>query len=160
VKAIVDAGLSLQHVRSAARLASAHFDTDHPFASQRVFTDGLAIFSAITDDSDAPNIVKWKAGEIEQVIAGGVFDQFLKEIEFDATTALAHRWWPLGKATPIVLDPRINFGAPIVAGTAVRSSVVAGFARHVSIEQAAVAFELQMEQAQAAVNFETELLAA
>lgn len=160
VKAIVDAGVSLQHVRAAARIASDHFRTDHPFASRRVFTDGRAIFSAVTDEISAPNVVRWRNGEIGQIIAGGIFEQFLSEIEFDAATSLAFRWWPLGRATPVVLDPRISFGAPIVAGTAVRTSVVARMADHASIPEAAVAFELQLGQAEAAVAFEGALAAA
>lgn len=160
VKAIVDAGVSLQHVRAAAQLASATFDTEHPFASRRVFTDGRAIFSAVTEDVQPPNVVRWQRGDIDQVIAGGVFEQFLREIEFDSRTSLAFRWWPLGRERPVVLDPRISFGAPIVEGTAVRTAVVARMARHASLQEAAVAFELQLQQASAAVAFERELAAA
>lgn len=160
VKAIVDAGISLQHVRVAARIASEYFHTDHPFASRRVFTDGRAIFSAVSDEVAAPNVVRWKHGEIEQIIAGGIFEQFLSEIEFDAATSLAFRWWPLGRTTPVVLDPRVSFGAPVVAGTSVRTSVVARMATHLSIAEAAVAFELQLGQAEAAVAFEGALAAA
>lgn len=160
VKAVVDAGVSLQHVRRAAQLAAEHFGTDHPFASRRVFTDGRAIFSAVSDDPQGPDVVKWRAGEIEQVIAGGVFEQFLNEIEFDDATSLAERWWPLGRAVPVVLDPRVAFGAPIVAGTAVRTGVVARLAGSSSIEEAAVAYELERRQAEAAVEFERRLAAA
>lgn len=160
VKAVVDAGVTLQHVRQAARLAAEHFDTAHPFASRRVFTDGRAIFSAVSEDADAPDVVKWHRDEIEQVIAGGVFDRFLAEIEFDEATALAGRWWPLGRTRPIVLDPRIAFGAPIVSGTAVRTAIVARLARRTSPEEAAVAYEIERGQVAAAVEFEDLLAAA
>lgn len=160
VKAVVDAGVSLQHVRSAAQLAADRFGTDHPFASRRVFTDGRAIFSAVSEDADAPNVVKWRADEIDQVIAGGVFQQFLQEIEFDEVTSLAERWWPMGRTIAVVLDPRVAFGAPIVEGTAVRTSVVARLAREVSLDAAAVAYEIERRQAEAAVQFESRLAAA
>jgi len=160
VKAIVGEGVSLQHVRAAARLAAEHFHTDHPFASRRVFTDGRAIFSAVSDDAVGANIVRWRPEDIEQVIAGGVFDQFLREIEFDAATSLAERWWPLGRQTAVVLDPRIAFGAPIVAGTAVRTSVVAQLAATSSVDDAAIAYELERRQAEAAVQFASLLAAA
>lgn len=160
VQALVGRGVTLQHVRAAARLASRHFDTRHPFASRRVFTDGRHVFSAVTDDTRAPNVVEWTPGRIEQVVAGPVFDQFLAEIEFDAQTALAERWWPLGRAVPVVLDPRVSFGAPVVAGTGVRTSTVARFARHASTSEAAVAYELALAQAEAAVSFEEQLAAA
>lgn len=160
VKAIVDKGVSLQHVRAAAQLAARRFDTRHPFASRRVFTDGRHIFSAVTDEVHAPNVVRWTAHEIDQVVAGPVFDQFLHEIEFDPTTSLAQRWWPLGREVPVVLDPAISFGAPIVAGTGVRTSVLARLARASSPRDAAVAYEVELAQAEAATEFERVLAAA
>jgi len=160
VKAIVDKGLALQGVRIAAKVASERFHTQHPFASRRVFTDGKAIFSAISDHPDHPDVVRWKKGDIDQVVAGAIFDQFLQEIEFDSKTSLAQRWWPRGRNFPVLLDPRISFGAPVIAGTAVRTSVVARMAHRASMSDAAVAFELQLEQAEAAIEFESLLAAA
>lgn len=160
VKAIVDRGLSLQHVRRAAQLAMRRFDTRHPFASRRVFTEGRHIFSAVSDEPDAPNVVRWTADQIDQVIAGPVFEQFLSEIEFDARTALAERWWPCGREVPVVLDPRVSFGAPVVAGTGVRTSTLARTAGASSVRDAALAYEIELAQAQAAVEFEAALAAA
>lgn len=160
VKALVDEGVSLQHVRAAARLAAERFHTHHPFASSRVFTDGRHIFSAVTDEVYTPDVVKWTRDAIDQVVAGPVFDQFLHEIDFDPSTALAQRWWPLGRDTPIVLDPAISFGAPVVVGTGVRTATVARLARGSSIRDAAVAYEIELGQARAAVEFEQTLAAA
>ncbi len=160
VKALIDKGVSLQHIRAAARLASERFSTEHPFASRRVFTDGRAIFSAISDEEAVPNVVKWHKAEIDQVVAGGIFEAFLREIEFDPGTALAYRWWPLGRGEPVILDPKISFGAPVVEGTAVRTGTVARMAAHLSVGEAAVAYELELRQAEAAVEFEARLAAA
>jgi uncharacterized protein (DUF433 family) len=147
-------------VRIAARIASEHFDTEHPFATRRVFTDGEHIFSAVTDDHLRPNVVQWSPGEIEQIAAGGLFAQFLSDIEFDASTSLARRWWPHGRATPVVLDPRVAFGAPVIAGTAVRTAVVAQLARRTSACEAARAYALDPRHVDAALCFETALAAA
>jgi uncharacterized protein (DUF433 family)/DNA-binding transcriptional MerR regulator len=160
VKALVDKGVSLQHVRAAARLASEHFRTDHPFASCRVFTDGSSIFSAMSSEEASPDVVKWQRAEIEQLVAGGIFESFLQEIQFDPETSLAYRWWPLGQSRPVVLDPRISFGAPIIDGTAVRTVTVARMAAHLSVNEAAVAYELERRQVEAAVEFEAQLAAA
>jgi uncharacterized protein (DUF433 family) len=160
VKALIDRGVTLQHVRQAAQLASERFDTRHPMASQRVFTDGRHIFSAVTEDVDAPNVVKWTAGDIDQVVAGPVFDQFLSEIEFDSATALASRWWPLGRNVPIILDPAISFGAPVIAGTAIRTASFIRLVRGSTTRDAAIAYEVDVVQAEAAVEFEEALAAA
>ena len=108
----------------------------------------------------APNVVKWTRADIDQVVAGPVFDQFLSEIEFDTSTLLAARWWPLGRQVPVVLDPALRFGAPIVAGTGVRTSTLARLARTTTILDVAVAYEIQVAHAQAAVDFERMLSAA
>lgn len=160
VKAIVDKGVPLQRVRDRAKVAAERFGTEHPFASRRVFTDGRDIFSAVAGDLEPPNVVRWRRDDIDQVVSGAVFEQFLDEIEFDQGTALAHRWWPMGRDAPIVLDPRIRFGAPVIEGTAVRTTVVARMAAKASAEDAAIAYELQLQQAVAAVQFEAELAAA
>lgn len=162
VKAILDSGpISLQHLRAAAEVARGRFGTDHPFASLRVFTDGKAIFSAVSDD-DAPDVVRWSQRDIDQVIAGPIYEQFLKEIDYETVgkQKLASRWWPMGRLYPIMLDPRVSFGAPVIAGTAVRTSVLARMAKHHAAKSAAVAFEVQLEQAEAAVEFERMLAAA
>ena len=160
VKALVDHEISLQHIRGAAKIAAERFATRHPFASQRVFTDGRDIFSSVTEDVHAPNVVRWRAAEIDQVVAGPIFDQFLREIEFDSATSLALRWWPKGREVPIVLDPAISFGAPIIVGTRLRTSTVARLARVGSVRDAAIAYEIDVAQANAAVAFEQTLVAA
>lgn len=160
VKAIVDEGVSLQHVRAAARLAADRFHTRHPFASQRVFTDGRHIFSAVSDDVNTPNVVKWTPHEIDQVVAGPVFDRYLREIEFDPTTSLAQRWWPLGREVPVVLDPAIRFGAPVIAGTGIRTSSLVRLVRSSSPRDAALAYEVDLAHVEAAVKFEQALSTA
>ena len=160
VKSIVERGVTLRHARAAASLAASTFKTDHPFASRRVFSDGRNIFSALSDEQISPNLVKWAPHEIDQVIAGPIFEQYMLEIEFDAKTALAQRWWPRGRSVPIVLDPSIGFGAPIVSGTGVKTASIASVARASSIEEAAVAYEIDIESATAAVKFERALAAA
>lgn len=160
VKALTDRGLSLQHVRSAARVASHEFNTQHPFASRRVFTDGKAIFSAVDNEPSTPNVVKWKKGEIIQVVAGPIFAQFLNEIDFDRTTSLARRWWPCGRKYPVLLDPAVAFGAPIAEKTGIRTTTLARYCRHTSPGETAEAFELPKRVVEAAFNFEERLAAA
>lgn len=156
VKAIVDRGVSLRHVRAAAAVASLTFRTPHPFASRRVFTDGKNIFSSVAEE----HLVKWTEGEIGQLIAGQLFTHFLDEIEFDERTALAQRWWPRGRNYPVVLDPTVRFGSPVVQGTGVKTAVIASMARASSVQEAASAFEIDVEAARAAVEFENALAAS
>jgi len=160
VKALVDRGLSLQHVRRAARLASDLFRTPYPFASRHIFTDGEEVFASLSREMNAPTLVELSLRHHHQLIAAPIVDQYLQQLDFDAESSLAQRWWPLGKTVPIVLDPRVSFGAPVVAGTATRTDVVGGLAAAASVPVAADAFRIEERSVEAALQFESELAAA
>lgn len=160
VRAFVDRGVPLQRVRKAAQLASIHFGTQHPFASRRVFTDGSSIFSALTPGGSDHRLIELAKDTHLQILFGEVLEPFLEEIDFDNSTALAFRWWPLGKGRPIVLDPRIAFGAPIVAGTRVRTDTIAGAVEKTPHGDVAEAFQVSEQQVTAAIEFESQLAAA
>lgn len=159
VKALVDRGLSLQHVRRVATLASELFQTPYPFASRRIFTDGQAVFASLSRHTDDPRLIELSTRH-EQLIAAPIVEQYLTELDFDPTSSLALRWWPLGKSVPVVLDPRVAFGAPVVAGTATRTDVVAELARTASSQVAADAYRVQSAAVEAALGFESQLARA
>ncbi|MHB1072788.1 MAG: DUF433 domain-containing protein [Gemmatimonadaceae bacterium] len=161
VKAMIDHGMSLQAVRTVARIAADYFSTEHPLASRRLYTDGRKAFAAVHgDSSEIPDLVELSHSGIDQIIAGHIFQPFLAGIDFDPHTALAERWWPFGKHGPIVLDPEIAFGAPVIAGTATRTSTVARMAEETSVAEAAQAFDIEEGRAIAAVEFERQLAIA
>ena len=159
VKRLTELGLSLQSVRRAADIAKVEFRVDHPYASKRVYTDGKRVFAAISSDLE-PDIIELSPRRREQIISGRVFIPFLEELDFDTSTSLAYRWWPLGRKTPIVLNPRISFGAPTVAGTAVRTSTIARVAGGSSKRDVARAYQISVAKVSAALRFEAALAAA
>jgi len=116
---------------------------------------------ALSDAGVEPDILQVTGRHpSSQLIAGGIFDRYLEEIDFEASTALAERWFPLGRRVPIVLDPHIAFGAPIIAGTNIRTDVVALYAAGNPVPAVARAFELEPSRLQAAIDFETQLASA
>ena len=159
VKALVDVGLSLQHVRRVAGLASELFHTPYPFASRRIFTDGHEVFASLSRDTDDPVLIEISSRH-SQLIARPIITDYLTELDFDPQSSLAKRWWPLGRNVPIVLDPAVSFGAPVVAGTATRTEIIAGLARAIDVSSAANAFLLDESAATAAVEFESQLAVA
>ena len=159
VKALVDHGLSLQHVRRVATLASGLFGTPYPFASRRIFTDGDEVFASLSRETDDLRLVELSVRH-RQLIAAPIVAQYLTELDFNPRSSLAERWWPLGKDVPILLDPRIALGAPVVAGTATRTDIVSGLARNVGVDVAADAYQIGPKAVEAALRFETELAAA
>jgi uncharacterized protein (DUF433 family) len=158
VKTLIQKGLSLQHVRTVALLAASHFDTRHPFASQRVFTDGRAVFMHAAQEGT--DLIEVDNAIIRQLIAGPIFEPLLDEIEFDEHTSLAAKWWPLGKAVPVLLNPLVAFGAPVIEGTRLRTNIVAGKAEATSAEDAARSYRIHPRAVVAAIAFERQLAAA
>lgn len=159
VKALVDTkGIPLQAVRRAAAQAGDVFGTPHPFASRRVFTENRRIYASLHDNS-GPEVIELARGRNLQVILSELIP-LLEEVEFDEPSSLAHRWWPLGKSEPIVLDPGVMFGAPVIAGTRVRTSIAAEMARKTAADAVAAAYGVGMRHIAAAVQFEDLLAAA
>jgi len=162
VKAFVESkGVPLQRVRVAAKRIAELFQTTHPFAHQRVYTDREQIYVALSGVGIRPDLLQVTGRhETSQLIAGGIFERYLEEIDFEPGTALAERWFPLGRNVPIVLDPHIAFGAPVVAGTGVRTDILTLYAAGNPVPAVAKAFELEVPRVQAAIDFEIQLARA
>lgn len=162
IKAFTDKGLPLQRVRVAAERAIQLFQTLHPFASKRVFTDGELVFAELGQSTrtDFPDVIALTKGKHLQIHSGMLLEGYLDEVSFSQETLLADKWWPLSKSFPVVLDPKISFGAPVIEGTATRTDVIAGTARAMSIDAAANLYQLQKKQVEAALQFEDLLAAA
>jgi uncharacterized protein (DUF433 family) len=161
VKQFRDKNIPLQTVRVAWNHAARAFNTLHPFANRRVFTDGGRIFMALRDDDLAPDVLEVSSRRSPfQIIAGPVFKNSIKGIEFDEETELARRWWPEGRDVPVVLDPMIAFGAPVIAGTRVPTAILARYSETRPVSAVADAFELPAERIEAAVDFESRLARA
>jgi uncharacterized protein (DUF433 family) len=162
IKAFIDKGLPLQRVRVAAERAIDLFGTIHPFASRRVFTDGELVFAEFAGHTnrDLPDVIELTKGKHLQIHSGVLLEGYLDEVSFNQDTLLADRGWPLSKIFPVILDPKIAFGAPVIEGTATRTEVIAGTARAMSADATANLYQLQKRQVEAAVQFEDLLAAA
>ena len=160
VKVLIDRGLSLQRIRKARRYAQQHYPVAHPFASRRVYTADKNVFIDFLSSDGAPDFLELTHRGHLQIQAGGLVEGFLDEVAFDDKRSLAHKWWPLGRAFPVTLDPAVAFGAPVVEGTGVRTDVIAALATRTSVADAADAYRLDSEPARAALRFERILRAA
>jgi uncharacterized protein (DUF433 family) len=52
-----------------------------------------------------------------------VLDPFLDTVEYE--NELVRRWWPLGKDVGVLVDPDYGFGLPVIAGTGIRTEIIA-----------------------------------
>lgn len=109
------AGVSLKKVKAAREYLSKHLEAEFPFAEYRFKTDGhdlwmdYAQFEA--DAGDKTLLVASRSGQLAWS------DIIGKLQEFDYEEAgLAVRWHVAGPDYDVVIDPRVQFGAPSVEG--------------------------------------------
>lgn len=155
-KAFLDHGVSLRRVRRALEEARIYTKEDHPFAKRRFFCWGRDVFMELRHQPDS---------EIVQLLEGGqlairpVVLDIAHRIDFDADTQLAAAWWPLGKKKPVIVDPKVAFGAPSIARKGVKTANVYDMYVAEGRRAEAVTFWLGLEarEVAAAVEFEESI---
>jgi uncharacterized protein (DUF433 family) len=167
VKAFKGVGLALPVIRLVAERAAADFGMPMPFVSRRFRSDGRKVFVELQKEppaNDEPGITKRERDLIEVLSGQHQFADVVEPSLFanvDWQNDLASRWWPLGKACAVNLDPTIVFGAPHVAGTRVPTRVIAEAVKaegggDSAVDAVAEWHGLTDRQVQDAVRFETE----
>ncbi|MCE5279269.1 MAG: DUF433 domain-containing protein [Planctomycetaceae bacterium] len=115
--AFLRTGVSLHTVRLAHRHAVEKLQMPHPFAMEQFKTDGKGIFLEL--EGEAPGSKALLELSRVQYAFPEILAEYLELIDFDRETELACQWWPLGKKLPVVINPAIAFGSPVIAGTRV-----------------------------------------
>jgi uncharacterized protein (DUF433 family) len=152
-------GVPMQRVRKALEYAARHTKADHLLASERILTDGKELFWEYQQRSASDvHLVNLSRGG-QKVFPEAVL-RYLREMEW-GRDRFASRWWP-GAAPAegiVVVDPRRAFGAPVIAGTGIRTEdVFSRFSAGESLEDLAGDYGLSLDQIQAAVRLEVRLL--
>ena len=157
IKALRDSRHSFPRIHEAHRVLSRLLETEHPFALKRAFADPAGIYALLEREGQEDLLIELKGAG--QLAMWPTLHRYLKQLEFDVDE-LAQRWYPAGPATPIVVDPRVSFGAPIVAGTRIQTSAIAElYHGEDSIDEIAWLFDLGPAEVNAAVQFERTIAA-
>lgn len=150
-------GLSLPKIREAIEVARRLFDSPNPFAMKNWFVDPAGLYAELRSLSGETMLVEL-SGDAQIAIVKAV-RPYLHQLDFDVND-LAERWYPRGRDVPVLLDPTLAMGEPVVAGTAVPTSTLMEFYRgDESIDDLAWWYGLQPGQVAAAVRFEGEIAA-
>ncbi len=159
------AGISLYVIRRVAQLAAFEFGGTAPLVSHRFRTEGAMLFLMREDachDFEDPDMPP-RGHDAEEVwVWRRVFADFVEPGLFrhiDWTGGEAARWWPMGHAGSVVLDPAILSGAPHLDGTRIATARIAAYVRNAggdarALAAAATRHGLSFEQARAADRFE------
>jgi uncharacterized protein (DUF433 family) len=117
------------------------------------------VFASI-DRVDPSVVIELKPGRTMQVQWARLYEPVMREVQFDSTTSFAQSWWPLGVTRPVVLNPAVKFGAPVISGSRVTTSAVATMAALEGESAVAAAYRVSPEGVEAALEFEHYLAAA
>ncbi len=141
-------GVSLQAVRVAREYAAQQFEREFPFAEMEFARAGRELLLEVRDilpEGERGAIVASQWGQ-------RAWEEFLPEFDY-GEDGLATRWFVRGKDCPVLIDPRLSFGAPTVRGVptwAIRGRRDAGE----TIDEIVDEFDLAPDEVRAALAFE------
>jgi uncharacterized protein (DUF433 family) len=108
-------GVKLPDIRAARDYAERTLKSEYPFAQHRFKTEGKNLwldYGELEGEKRGGALVK--ANQAGQLAWKGIIGR-LKEFEYEHEGVVT-RWHVAGTSSPIIIDPRISFGAPTVGG--------------------------------------------
>lgn len=157
VAKFIEHGVPLKVIRATIEQAAKQFGP-HPLHTQRFMTDGRRFFHEAIELTGQPYLVDFKGRQI-------VFDTVIRPSLFTgidyAATGQAQRWFPVKGRKVIVLDPRKQFGEPIIADAGIPTDTIACAVNAEGGDRRRVAtlYRVTPAAVDAAVNFERRLAA-
>jgi uncharacterized protein (DUF433 family) len=145
-------GISLQSLRRALDFASKELKVDRPLLYHRFLHDGKDLFAEYEAETGEHGLLNFSRGG--QATWPEIVREYLKELEYEKEIAI--RWWPLGQQRAVAIDPRFNFGRPVVASKKIRTEILAErWQADEPIELIAEDFGLSRAEVEDALRFET-----
>lgn len=142
-------GLSMRTLRRCREELAERYATPYPFALRGLLTDGRRLLKELGEDA------LLELGTGGQSAFEGVVAPFCQRIDFDATSQLAAKYFPLGRDVPVVVSPSHAFGRPVIEGTNLATETIASLIRGgESIDDVAAEYELSPECIEQAWRFE------
>lgn len=103
-------GLSAQSIAKSHEIIAEEINSQFPFASSTILTDGKKILYKIDDD------IIINADKSKQLNFSAIIKEFCQQMDF-GKDQLALRYWPMGKEKNIVVDPHHQLGQPTIKNT-------------------------------------------
>lgn len=112
------AGLRLKKIQSAREYLSKQLEAEFPFAAYRFKTDGKELWMDYAQiEASAGDKTLLAASRGGQLAWTDIIGR-LHEFDYESDRGSAIRWHVAGRDRNIIIDPRIQFGAPSVEGVA------------------------------------------
>lgn len=115
--------IKLGRLRAAHTFAKERLGIEWPFASEKLRFEGGHVIHQFEETHPEPG--RRIAIDVEgSFVLPLDFRDTLELFDFDEGDSLALRFYPLGKAAPVVIDPEHAAGLPVFKGTNVRLATV------------------------------------
>lgn len=151
VRELLKKGVRPRDIREAEDYLRKKWKKDRPFVSDEIKTDGRGVF--VDDKLVAGDQIESAERRGQQVMREAVKERL---VHVHYSEGVASSWEP---AREILVDPAIQFGEPVIAGTRIPTEAVADMAAWASAPQIASEMGITPKQANAALSFERRLAA-
>src|SRR5208283_2704933 len=116
VAAFRNSGVPLKRVKAAREYLAKQFQSEFPFAEYSFKTDGKRLFIDYEQIEGAKGRGKLLRPDEGGQLAWDAIIGRLSEFDYERK-GIVIRWHLRGQDSPIIIDPRVAFGAPAVKGT-------------------------------------------
>jgi hypothetical protein len=110
----------LQSIRRALDFAGSELGVERPLLSLEFKAQGQSLFLQFAAEGDDSYLDASRGGQLAWPAA---IADFIDTIDYEEHTA--HRWWPLGRGQPVIVDTLYNGGLPSTAESGVRTNAIA-----------------------------------
>lgn len=111
-------GVTLKKIRAAREYLSKQLEEEFPFAAYRFKTDGKELWMDYAQfEASAGDKTLLAASQGGQLAWSDIIGR-LHEFDYENDRDLAIRWHVAGRDQNVIIDPKIQFGAPSVEGVA------------------------------------------
>lgn len=139
-------GISTREILKSRTAIAKDLKIPYPFASEKLLSDGKKIWYEFKD-----SLVK--ADGTKQTDFVEFVRNFANKIEFNSNN-VAEKFWPAGKGSDVIVNPRNQFGQPVLNGTNINAEVI--FSMYESgepIESIGILYDLTRKQVNDAISF-------
>jgi uncharacterized protein (DUF433 family) len=142
-------GVSMKTLRKNREELRSRFSTAYPFALRGLLTDGQRLLKELGKET------LLELGSGGQSAFEAIIAPFCHRLDFDASSQLASRYFPLGRHVPIVVSPAHAFGRPVIVDTNLPTETIASLVRGgESFDDIASEYHLSRDQVEHAWRFE------
>jgi uncharacterized protein (DUF433 family) len=148
VRQLRERGVKPRKIRTAESYLRKLWRTDRPFAREDIKTDGVEVFC---EDEVRKGQIDSASERGQQRIREAVTDGLASVFYDDGQAAY---WVPM---QGVLVDPRVQFGAPVVKGTRIPTEAAAGVVGNLGKEEAMLRFGLSSGRLEDAIAFEERI---